>query len=432
MMRIDATTLADLEILHATGGGPGIFHLVDRTRTRAGREALRRRLTRPATTLHEVRARQDAVRFFAERSPGFAVDNDAVEAVEHYLESNLVTTSRSWSDLIESLHLRLGYRDVWREIREGVNRTRALFAILAERCETIERRGAPELVRDLTARIRHASEVVGRGGARGAALVRADRRLRTEVIDSVRAGLHAIGELEAVASMGAFVDSVDWTFPELLEDDEFLIEVDGLVHPFLDEAVRNPLRLGGGEPMVFLTGPNMAGKTTYLRAVGLMVVLAQAGLPVPAERARLTPVEAVFTSLNPSDNLRAGLSYFLAEVHRVRAAAELLVSGRRALVLFDEVFKGTNVKDALEASAQVIAGFAKASGSGFIFSSHLAELAEALGSDSRIRFAYFDGEIVEGRPMYSYRLHEGVSDKRFGLVLLRNARIPELIARLGS
>ena len=153
---------------------------------------------------------------------------------------------------------------------------------------------------------------------------------------------------------------------------------------------------------------------------------------VPARKARLTPVDVLFTSLNPSDNLRAGLSYFLAEVKRVRAAAEVLARGERAFVLFDEVFKGTNVRDALEASAEVILGFARAKGSGFIFSSHLIELVEKLRSNPAIRFHCFDGNVVKGVATYSYELKRGVSDQRLGLFLLRQERVPELISQIGT
>ena len=184
--------------------------------------------------------------------------------------------------------------------------------------------------------------------------------------------------------------------------------------------------------MVFLTGPNMAGKTTYLRSAALAVFLAQVGMGVPASKARLTPVDVLFTSLNPSDNLRAGLSYFLAEVKRVKAAAEILARGERAFILFDEVFRGTNVRDALEASAEVILGFARAKGSGFIFSSHLIELVEKLRSNPAIRFHCFDGSVVKGVATYSYELKKGVSDQRLGLLLLRQERVPELISQIGA
>jgi DNA mismatch repair ATPase MutS len=151
---------------------------------------------------------------------------------------------------------------------------------------------------------------------------------------------------------------------------------------------------------------------------------------VPARGVRLTPVDALFTSLNPADNLREGLSFFLAEVMRVKAAATILAEGRRALVIFDEVFKGTNVRDALDASAQVILGFARSRRSGCIFSSHLAELVEPLRESRSIQYCYFDGEIVGGQPHYAYQLREGISDKRLGLHLFMQAQVPELLARI--
>jgi DNA mismatch repair ATPase MutS len=151
---------------------------------------------------------------------------------------------------------------------------------------------------------------------------------------------------------------------------------------------------------------------------------------VPARSARLTPLENLFTSLNPADNLRAGLSYFFAEVLRVKEAASLLAEGRRALVLFDEVFKGTNVLDAVEASGEVILGFARARRSGFIFSSHLTQLVDLLRNNPAIRFRCFDGEILGGAPSYSYTIRDGVCDKRFGLLLLRQAQIPQLLAQI--
>ena len=224
--------------------------------------------------------------------------------------------------------------------------------------------------------------------------------------------------------------TLGWSIPELVASDGFVLEGEGLSHPFLDDPVENPITIAGNEPVVFLTGPNMAGKTTYLRAAALCVLLAQVGMGVPARELRLAPVEVLLTSLNPSDDLRAGLSFFQAEVLRVRDAAEHLARGDRCFVLFDEVFKGTNVKDALEASALVIRGFARASGSGFVFSSHLAELEGELATDDRVRFHCFEGRLEGGAARYSYRLEDGISAQRFGLHLLREAGIADRLEEI--
>lgn len=116
----------------------------------------------------------------------------------------------------------------------------------------------------------------------------------------------------------------------------------------------------------------------------------------------------------------------------MKTAATLLAQGRRALVLFDEVFKGTNVGDAAEASAEVILGFAKTRRSGVVFASHLAELVPILETNPDIRFRCFDGAILNGSPRYAFQLRDGVSAHRFGLHLLRQAGVPELIATIGA
>lgn len=430
-MQIDATTLADLEVFGGGDGAGGVFDLVDRTQTARGRSALRRRFENPATDPATIRRTQEAVRFFQRHPRVVRLDAPTVESVGRYLRSN-ITVSRA-SGLrahAERAWMAVGYRDLLRELGEGVRGVLDLFDQVARLSVSLREHDVPAAITAVAAPLEETARVVQRARRESHSLLRLDRRLRGELNDRIEEALEQLAVLDALQAMAETTSALGWVLPEPVEAETFHLEAEGLVHPFLEDAVPNPVRLSGGQPMVFLTGPNMAGKTTYLRSVALLALLGQVGMGVPARRMRFTPVEALFTSLNPSDNLRAGLSYFLAEVLRVKEAASLLADGRRALVLFDEVFKGTNVRDALDASAEVILGFARARRSGFVFSSHLAELVERLAANSAIRFCYFDGDIVHGAPEYSYALREGVSEKRFGLLLLRHARVPELIARI--
>lgn len=430
-MQIDATTLADLEVFGGGDGAGGVFDLVDRTQTARGRSALRRRFENPATDPATIRRTQEAVRFFQRHPRVVRLDAPTVESVGRYLRSN-ITVSRA-SGLrahAERAWMAVRYRDLLRELGEGVRGVLDLFDQVARLSVSLREHDVPAAITAVAAPLEETARVVQRARRESHSLLRLDRRLRGELNDRIEEALEQLAVLDALQAMAETTSALGWVLPEPVEAETFHLEAEGLVHPFLEDAVPNPVRLSGGQPMVFLTGPNMAGKTTYLRSVALLALLGQVGMGVPARRMRFTPVEALFTSLNPSDNLRAGLSYFLAEVLRVKEAASLLADGRRALVLFDEVFKGTNVRDALDASAEVILGFARARRSGFVFSSHLAELVERLAANSAIRFCYFDGDIVHGAPEYSYALREGVSEKRFGLLLLRHARVPELIARI--
>ncbi len=436
VMHIDPTTLSDLELFQEGGGGPGLFGLIDETETSEGRNALRDHLRLPSSNVSEIRRTQEAVRFLSELSGLPRIERDAVEGVARYLTSNIQVPSAAGPirALVEALWMSLRYRDLYREVRAGVQATRALILNVERLARHVMAESPPaqaeELVREITKLCGVLSHHAAARSRRD--FVRADHALRGSARAELARMLDLVADLDALGSMARATTRLGWTFPEMVDEEAFVLEGEGLWHPFIQEPVKNPIGIAGEEPVVFLTGPNMAGKTTYLRSAALAVLLAQAGMGVPARRLRLTPVQVLITSLNPSDNLRAGMSYFLSEVLRVQVAAEALAEGKRAFVLFDEVFKGTNVSDALEASAEVIAGFSRAKMSGFIFSSHIVELEEALQSNPRVRFEYFEGRLVDGRAEYSYRLHPGISNLRLGLQLLREARIPELIARIGA
>ncbi len=432
-MLIDSTTLSDLEMFRAADGSGGVFQFIDRTATTRGRAALRRRFERPSSDLPTIHRIQDAVRFLQLHTDLVQLNDRHLESVAGYLRSNINVSARSAVGLrAELAWIAVRYRDLLRELDEGVQATLAVFSHVSQVCASLRVLHPPALIANLVDDLAATTNIVLQAREATGSLLRLDRMLRSEYRDRIEDALELLAELDALNAMAIATNSFNWVMPQLIESEAFTLDAEGVFHPFIDDPVSNPASLSGGEPLIFLTGPNMAGKTTYLRSIALMVLFGQVGMGVPALRARFTPVEALFTSLNPTDNLRAGLSYFLAEIMRVKTAASILAEGCRALVLFDEVFKGTNVRDALDASGEVILGFARARRSGFIFSSHLTELADILRSSPTIRFCYFEGDIVHDAPRYTYKLREGISDKRLGLTLLRRAGIPELMERISA
>lgn len=428
-MQIDSTTAADLHLF--APGGEGVFGLVDHTATAVGRAALRQRMRQPHTQAEQIRRTQAAVAFLMAQRRALAFNESDVASVLKYLHSNTEVSSASGvRGRVESAWVRLRYSDVHAEIADGVRVMSRLFDAVGAMCAELRRQGAPASLDEVLARMDDVAQTVRQACSTNDGVLAADRELRVAHRGHVDEGIRLLGELDALNAMARATTANGWTLPEIVDSDTFILEADHARHPLLPDGVRNTVRLSGAQPTVFLTGPNMAGKTTYLRTVALVALLAQMGMGAPAERVRLSPVEVLLTSLNPADNLKAGLSYFLAEVLRVKQAATVLAEGRRALIIFDEVFKGTNVRDALDASAEVILGFARARQSGIIFSSHLTELVEVLRPAPSIRFCCFDGDIVDGVPRYSYRLLDGVSDRRLGLLLLAQADVPGLIAQI--
>ena len=439
-MILDQATLRDLEIFETAGAGPGVFHLFDRTLTSLGSAALRARFRSPLSDAETIRAHHRAQAFIKEHGLRFFTDEPHVDAVVRYLDSNIQTPrGRNAVGLaIERGWLWLRYRDVFRELEAGVGATAQLIRAMEGFFDRCDDRGPPPLLDGLARRTR---EVLSDPALRRAVSARSvspgyvlgsDRTFRSTHASQVRALLEVMAELDMLFSMRQSADELGLTYPEVLDSDDFILDGEGLYHPFVDDPIPNGLRLVSGETLVFLTGPNAAGKTTYLKTAAIALLLAQTGMAVPAHRLGFVPVDYVFTSINNQDDLRAGLSYFMAEVRRVKEAAEILAGGRRALVIFDEVFKGTNVRDALEASELVIRGFSRAGRSGFIFASHLTELASTLEGEPAVRFACFDGRINEGIASYSYALREGVSEQRFGLHLLDRERVPELLAQIAE
>ena len=435
-MLIDGITLADLQVFVDDDGRGGLLGLFEPTESRAGRSELHRKLLAPESDPGALTLLQDAVRFFAGPWRMALLGQDILHPVERYLHSNidLGPPLPRWLEWPNGLWLRLREPELCRELRDGVRAASDLLIVSSRFAERLLAAAPPQRVAQLSTRIIELFRDIGavRPSMSFRQTLLDDRRLRQQRRNELRDLIACVAELDALRTMGSTTRERGWTFPEFVDGERFVFEGDGLHHPFLEDPVGNPVRVTGGQPVIFLTGPNMAGKTTYMKAVGLAAVLAHQGMGVPASRLRLTPMDVVITGLNPSDNIRSGLSFFFAEVLRVKEAALQVASGKRCLLLFDEVFKGTNVRDALNASEEVITGFAHALRTGCVFSSHLVELAESLAKVGRIQFVQLEGEIVGGRATYSYRLLPGVSDKRFGRQILSEAGVSELMRQIAA
>jgi DNA mismatch repair ATPase MutS len=179
--------------------------------------------------------------------------------------------------------------------------------------------------------------------------------------------------------------------------------------------------------MLFLTGPNMAGKTTFLRSLGVALYLAHLGMGVPARLFRFAPCQSLITALNISDDIHGGVSFFRAEAIRMKAIADAINAGRRVVALVDEPFKGTNVKDAMDASWLVLESFAEAPDCLFAVSSHLIELGEALLDTRCVVCRRFEAVELEAGLTFDFTLRDGVSSQRLGMRVLEQEG---LVARL--
>ena len=235
------------------------------------------------------------------------------------------------------------------------------------------------------------------------------------------AWLEAIGELEAFAALATHkYEHPSDPFPSMSTEGP-LFHAGGLAHPLLPErdVVRNDVRLGGGAPQVLVvSGSNMSGKSTLLRAVGVNAVLAQMGASVRADALRLSPV-ALGATLKIEDSLQSGHSRFYSEILRIRGIVETARGPRPALFLLDEILHGTNSHDRRIGAAAIVHALVEAGAIGLVTTHDLAltELVAELGG--RAANVHFADRIEDGRMVFDYRMRSGVVERSNALALMR-------------
>jgi DNA mismatch repair protein MutS len=248
----------------------------------------------------------------------------------------------------------------------------------------------------------------------------------------IRAAAEALAALDVAAGLAEWAAETQATRPEI--DDTFALLAEGARHPVVEEGVRregqgftpNDARLDAdgrsGPRLLMVTGPNMAGKSTYLRQIALLAVLAQAGSYVPARKLRLGIVDRVFARVGASDDLARGRSTFMTEM--VETAAILHQAGPRALVVLDEIGRGTATFDGLAIAWAVAEHLHEANRCRAVFATHyheLTRLADRLegGANAHLRAREWKGDLV-----FLHEVAPGPADRSYGIQVAKLAGLP--------
>ncbi|WP_127127094.1 MutS-related protein [Pseudoflavitalea rhizosphaerae] len=251
--------------------------------------------------------------------------------------------------------------------------------------------------------------------------------LKTELNAGMAAVLAFIDELDVYIAVSGVARGKGFSYAQALTPEKNMLQAENLRHPCIEKAIGNKLQMDRQSNVLFLTGANMAGKSTLMKSIGIGLYLAHMGFPVAADHMQFSVRQGLYSSINVSDNIGLGYSHFYAEVVRVKQAAEAAASGKRLLLMFDELFKGTNVKDAFDGTLAITRSFADYTDCLFIVSTHIIEVGESLKDRSNIRFVFMP-TIMEGAiPRYTYRLKEGITEDRQGMMIIRNEGILEMM-----
>lgn len=237
----------------------------------------------------------------------------------------------------------------------------------------------------------------------------------------IRNWLRAVGEFEALTSLSAFAyEHPQYPFPEFTAASPSFLAT-ALAHPLLPArtAIENDIQLDDANQIMILSGPNMAGKSTFIRSIGVNAVLAQCGAPVRAQRLRMSPL-TVAASICVLDSLAGGMSRFYAEIHRVKLIADLASGPIPVLFLLDELLSGTNSHDRLIGTQFVLAKLLDRKAIGIV-STHdlaLAQIPEMV--QGRAFNRHFEDRLEDGRLIFDYKLKPGVVKTSNALKLMQS------------
>ncbi|HUI62469.1 MAG TPA: DNA mismatch repair protein MutS [Steroidobacteraceae bacterium] len=326
-------------------------------------------------------------------------------------------------------------------LKLGYNRVQGFFIEIARRDadrvpkDYLRRQTVKSAERFITSELKSFEDKVL--GARDRALAREKEiyeTVLTQLIDRLgpmQASAAALSELDSIAALAERACTLEWTRPQLVEESCLLIE--GGRHPIVQRFssapfVPNDLRLESGRRMLIVTGPNMGGKSTYMRQAALIVLLACMGSYVPADRATLGPLDRIFTRIGAADDLAGGRSTFMVEM--TEAANILHNATARSLILMDEIGRGTSTFDGLSLAWAMARHIATRLRSFTLFATHYFELTTLATEVDGCANVHLDATEHGDGVVFLHAVKEGPANRSYGLQVAQLAGVPrEVIAQ---
>lgn len=437
-MQNDKTTLRDLSIFPTDGSG-GVFALIDRTVTQMGRDALRKHIQHPPDSYEQLKELQDAIKFWSQHLQLWPKEilNGTLVMLDKYFESadNITAPPGVLTLSLTPFFQRLFNKSEYfftqfslshlSDFLKGCEQLVAIMdvpgvpALLQRELEIMKADLQYPLVPQIAALTKK---------TRYAELMQINYKARREMKNIVYRLMNSYARLDAWHGMSAATVEHGWSFPELQPVMPVFLEARGVTHPLLQHPVSYDIIFDNNRNFLLLTGANMSGKTTFMRALGVCTLLAHLGIGVPATYMRTSFMQGIITNMQAEDNILRGESYFFAEVQRMKQTAEKLLQRQPHLVLMDELFKGTNVHDAYECTKAVVEGLLRHPNHVMILSTHLYEVAQQFSSDNRILFYYFVTDMAkEGNYTFTYELKNGISNDRIGYLILQKEGVIDLL-----
>ena len=438
-MQIDKTSFSDISIFHHEEEY-SIFHKLNFTRTVGGKEWLRRFFSEPHSDLKRILGTQAIIKTILQRLDEWPTEitNGTVIMMDKFLDYNLDSISQD-QNIFSNISYKLFHSADYSMVKFSMKHFTDFFRGLKKLLYLFSSSDVPLQIQFFLERIQ---KVFQEESLIRLANMPEDAKLsmsenlfyanlfKLRFKDEAHELIDIFSRFDAWYSMAIAVKTYNLEFPDFKDQEEPYLKAEGLYHVLLQAPVAYDLVMDPEENFVFLTGANMAGKSTLIKAVGSSVFLAHIGMGVPAKKMELSLFDGLLSNINVSDNIAKGESYFFNEVQRIKNTIYKINNGQKWLVLIDELFKGTNVQDAMKCSLVVIKGLIKIKNSLFILSTHLYEIGDELKQYPNISFKYFETTVTEDQLDFSYQLKDGVSNDRIGYVILKREKVIEMLEKL--
>jgi DNA mismatch repair ATPase MutS len=434
---LDQQTLNDLNIFPKQKGDLSILNLLDNTQTKGGKEKLWDILSRPTNDLSIINSRIEAIKFIQDKKLFCKLDYEYLDFIEYYINQNTSILSDNILDAcLTKISDKLKPTNEYFAISRGLEFLRKLLIEIKLFLDNIRQKEVPIFISLFRSEINLLIQnerfekflYPNKNQLNFVQINQFDALIREEKKLYIKRIIKLIYQLDAYQSVAEIANQQNWGYPTLKEGSEF--KISGLFHPFIENVVSNTIGFEKEQNLCFVTGANMAGKSTFLKATSLCVYLAHCGLPVPAKAMNSSVFSGLMSSINMSDDINKGYSHFYSEVKRVKDVILKIKEHQRVFVIFDELFRGTYVKDAYEASLMITNAFSKIKQSTFFISTHITEVGEALQSNASVLFKCFKPHLEKEDFKYDYTLYDDISRERLGLKILEDEQIDKMIGEI--
>jgi len=438
-MLIDKTTLYDLSIFDLNEEQSLFYHL-NFCKTNNGKLWLEYYLETTLSSIREITERQKLLQRIIDVHPQWpeTISNGSILMIEKFYESQ-IDSIPSQANIINSNLYKIFYGPDFSLVRYSVTHfidfMQGMFTIY----NLLNQENNPAGLDTLLHRIKIllakpvAQEIVHYKKSKKLPLqtiLHFGFFIRNNYKEEAQELMEIYSRLDALFSLATSCVRYKYSFPEFTQHIIPHFEAKQLYHPLLVKPIAYDITLTPEKNFLFLTGANMAGKSTFIKAIGVSTYLAHIGMGVPAENLQLNFFDGLISNIHVIDNIIKGESYFFNEVQRIRKTIKQITDGRNWIVLIDELFKGTNVQDAMKCSTTVIEGLLKINNALFILSTHLYEIGDSLKRYSHIQFRYFETEVKDEQLYFNYVLKDGISNDRLGYLILKKEGVVDMLKNI--